>query len=634
MKTLVPEDYSRLVRLSSLALAPDGTMAYVKYYWADNAWQRRVEIARDGKAREITLGGAVENCPAFSRDGKLLWFLSDGRAAVYDRETEEVRQAFSLPGGFAAVDLLPLDQGCAFACRKEIREDPPPGCDWRMPLIAEELRFRDDSDHGFKKQYLHWLCVYGGNGARPRILAEGSKPFRALALLPDEKSVLCFQDGFQLIDLADGNQTNLSASFSPVGDIRPVVSRDGRYALIAAACGEETCLRRLWLDQKEHAADEYENEPAGLSVQIYMDLSPERKTLVGPGTEKDTYYVSAMEAHIPGLWRVQALESRLVYTRIPAPGLIVETAGESAQEKGVAILEGSSVSSPRPAFLRDSAIVFSAPDSNPWLSGACIAPCRPVAALSQDGRAELTGYVLLPESPKEKIPLLVWVHGGPSGCWSVGFNLEVQCAVSRGFGVLLPNPRGSTGRLNAYADPAHAFDGGAANDILCLMDETLRQYPRLNPKCVSVLGGSYGGFMAAWMAGNTARFRCAVVVKAVTNWLFIHFNSSQAGQPIFEEYRDFQDFLVDTVKASPVFAAGDVNIPTLIIHGEKDQQVPVENAHQFYTALKDCHPDLPVRLMLLPDCCHAYARDALPDYIAIQRETLRWLNAYGKEKDE
>ena len=107
MKTLVPEDYSRLVRLSSLALAPDGTMAYVKYFWADNAWQRRVEIARDGKAREITMGGAVENCPAFSRDGKLLWFLSDGRAAVYDQETEEVRQAFSLPEGFAAVDLLP-----------------------------------------------------------------------------------------------------------------------------------------------------------------------------------------------------------------------------------------------------------------------------------------------------------------------------------------------------------------------------------------------------------------------------------------------------------------------------------------------------------------------------------------------
>ena len=334
---------------------------------------------------------------------------------------------------------------------------------------------------------------------------------------------------------------------------------------------------------------------------------------------------------MPALFRAQVRADRIVYQDLGLPGLPVETAWTPAA--GIAVMAGDEGTPPCPAFWLGGTLSFAAADPNPWMTGIPVSPYRTVRTLSQDGRTELTGFLLLPEGREADIPLLVWVHGGPSGCWTPGFSLEIRCAVSSGFAVLLPNPRGSTGRGEAYADPAHAFDGGAANDILCLLDEALRQYSCLDGGCVSILGGSYGGFMAAWMAGNTARFRCAVVIKAVTNWLFIHFNSSQAGQPVMDDYRDFQDFLVDTVRSSPVFAAGDVNIPTLIIHGERDQQVPVENAHQYYTALRDCHPDLPVRLMLLPDACHSYARDALPDWLAVQRETLRWLNTYGKEKD-
>ena len=63
---------------------------------------------------------------------------------------------------------------------------------------------------------------------------------------------------------------------------------------------------------------------------------------------------------------------------------------------------------------------------------------------------------------------------------------------------------------------------------------------------------------------------------------------------------------------------------------EKDQQVPVENAHQFYTALKDACPELPVRLMLLPDCCHRYSQDRLEDFAAIQRAALDWMDQYVK----
>lgn len=626
MRPLVPEDYVQMVRLSSLAAAPDGALAYVQYFWQENAWQRRVELTQGGETKAVSIGGIRETCPIFSNDGRRLWFLSDGRVALYDRETGSAREAFSLPEGFEALDVLPLRDGCVFSCRRELRKAPPEGCDWQMPLVTEELRFRDDGDHGWKKRYEYRLCLYRGS---VRVLAEGGRPYRALALLPDESAVLAAQDGFFLIDLSDGEIRALSAPFQPGRDVRPAIAPDGSYALVAASCGMESRLGRLWLDGREHGPDQTENEPAGLSEGLYMDLAPERKSLIARGQEAGTFYVSAVRGHRPALFKVEVREEAIVYTELEGAGLPVETAGETAF--GVALLSGDAGFPPRPAFWKDGAFRFASPDPNPWLAEACPASPQLVRTPSQDGCTELGGYLLLPEGRKENIPLLVWVHGGPSGCWAPGFCLETQCAVSQGFAVLLPNPRGSTGRGGEYSDPAHAFDGGAANDILCLLDEALRRFSCLDGRQVSVLGGSYGGFMAAWMAGRTARFRCAVVIKGVTNWLFIHFRSSQAGQPVMDEYWDFQDFLVDTVKSSPIYDAGDVNIPTLIIHGEKDQQVPVENAHQYYTALKDCHPDLPVRLMLLPDACHGYSRDGLPDYIAVQRETIRWLNTYGKE---
>ncbi len=627
--SFVPGDYGRLTRLSSLTLAKDGAAAYVKYFWQDNAWQRRVEICQDGKTMEVSIGGSVEKCPVFSQDGALLWFLSDGRVALFDRRANEAQEAFPMPGSFEAVDVLPMEKGCLFACRKEIREEAPAGCAWEMPRVTEELHFRSDADHGFKKKYDYRLYVCNGG---LRLIAESQQPFQALALLPDESAALYAQDGFKLVKLADNELQDVDASLVSGGDIRPAVSSDGTFALVAARTeGMEIALRRLWLDGQEHEPDETENEPAGLTEGAYMDTAPERKHLIALGKETNVFYITAHQNHTPGLWRVTVTGSRLVYEQQNLSGLITEAAGENAN--GVAVMRGNAALPPEPAYWQPgkNEIFPMTSGWNPWLSNQEAAVYLPFSCPSQDGRAELTGYLLLPKNREKPLPLLVWVHGGPSGYWTPGFNLELQCAVSQGFAVLLPNPRGSTGRGNDYASPEHAFDGGAANDILCLLDEALRQYPHLDRNQISVLGGSYGGYMAAWMAGNTARFRSAVVIKAVTNWLFIHFRSSQAGQSIIDDYRDFQDFLVDTVKMSPIYTAGEVSIPTLIIHGEQDQQVPVENAHQYYTALKDCHPELPVRLMLLPDCCHGYSRDALPDYIAIQQETLNWLNQYGKE---
>ena len=327
MKPLVPEDYAQMVRLSSLAAAPDGALAYVKNFWQENAWQRRVELNQDGDIKAVSIGGIRETCPEFSKDGRRLWFLSDGRVALYDRETGSAREAFPLPEGFLATDVLPMKDGCVFSCRRELREAPPAGCNWQMPLVTEELRFRDDGDHGWKKRYEYRLCLYRGS---VRVLAEGGRPYRALALLPDESAVLVAQDGFFLISLTDGVVTPLSAPFQPGGDVRPAFAQDGSYAMVSVSCGMESRLMRLWLDGREHVPDQTENEPAGLSEGLYMDLSPERKSLIARGQEANTFFVSAVRGHRPALFKAEVREEKIVYTELEGGGLPVESAGETA----------------------------------------------------------------------------------------------------------------------------------------------------------------------------------------------------------------------------------------------------------------------------------------------------------------
>ena len=616
------EDYGRLERFSSLTVQ-GSHVAAVRLAWRNHVWARSILLNAEGENTWVTLGGEQECCPAFGPDGRL-WFVSDGRIGCRNcsGETEQVQ---AVPEGFEAVSLLPVEHGLAFVCRREVRETAPEGCQWDMPLVAEELHYRADADHGFRRQYVYRLCVWDG---ACRTLDEGSTPYRCLACVPGRR-LLVDRGGFMLVDLESGKCTPMDLPLSAAGDIRPVVSADGRYALAAVSAGDGAQVRRIWLDGEKHPEDRAEGTMACLALEAYMDRASDMPAVMCRDSEADTYLVCGCEAFRPCLYRVRAGEDRLDFERIPAEGHIMEIA--RMEDGSLAAICGTLAEPPRPVRIRENRTEEVFGPCNAFLREAPEIAWHEIRTMSQDGRAELTAFLLMPpENGMEKRPLLVWAHGGPSGFWAPGFSLETACACHRGYAVLLPNPRGSTGKNAGYADPEPAFDGTAPNDVLTLVDEALRRFPQLDAERMGVLGGSYGGYMAAWMAVHTKRFRAAVPIKAVTNWLFIHFKSSQAGQPVLDEYRDFEDFLVDTLRSSPVCYAGECATPVLVIHGEKDQQVPVENAHQFYTALKDACPELPVRLMLLPDCCHRYSQDRLEDFAAIQRAALDWMDQYVK----
>jgi dipeptidyl aminopeptidase/acylaminoacyl peptidase len=157
--------------------------------------------------------------------------------------------------------------------------------------------------------------------------------------------------------------------------------------------------------------------------------------------------------------------------------------------------------------------------------------------------------------------------------------------LAAGYAVLLPNPRGSSGRGQAFAR-ANLGDmgGGDLRDILAGVDAVVAEGIADGDR-VAIVGTSYGGFMSAWAIGQTDRFRAAVAMAAVTNWLSFH-NTTNIGR--FDELfldADPYDPEGDYFARSPIAHVRRVRTPTLVMHGEVDLCVPLSQGQELYQAL-------------------------------------------------
>ncbi len=219
------------------------------------------------------------------------------------------------------------------------------------------------------------------------------------------------------------------------------------------------------------------------------------------------------------------------------------------------------------------------------------------------------GWLVPPRGldPEHRYPLIVEVHGGPSGAvlpdWPRAYNLAMTLA-SRGYFVFLPNPRGSFGQGETFTQAnVRDFGYGDFRDIMTGVDELIEKFP-VDENKVGVTGWSYGGYMTMWAVTQTTRFRAAVAGAGIANWQS-YYGENDIDQwmiPFFgaSVYDDPDVY----AKSSPINFIKNVKTPTLVLVGDSDGECPPPQSYEFWHALKTLGVE--TQFVLYPNEGHAF----------------------------
>ena len=239
------------------------------------------------------------------------------------------------------------------------------------------------------------------------------------------------------------------------------------------------------------------------------------------------------------------------------------------------------------------------------------------------------GWLLYPENfnPSQRYPMVVEVHGGPSGQRSSAWpssNFDMSVLAGMGYFVFFPNPRGSYGQGEEFTRAnVKDFGGGDLRDILAGVDAVVKQAP-IDTDRIGITGWSYGGFMTMWTVTQTNRFRAAVAGAGIADW------ESYYGENSIDEWMipyfgaSVYDDPAVYAKSSPINFIKNVKTPTLVLVGERDGECPAPQSFEFWHALKTL--GVPTKLVVYAGEGHGFHDQK--DRMDRMRRTLAWFNEY------
>ncbi|WP_020575695.1 S9 family peptidase [Actinopolymorpha alba] len=631
------DSFIALRRLTGLWLAPDGSRLVVaaqhlapdKKRYLTALWE--LDPAGEAPARRLTRGASGEAGPAFLPDGSLLFVSKRPDAEAEDKNDEkpalwllpakggEARQVAARPGGVAGVVTAreagtlvvssPTMPGAKSAeddteRRKErkdravsaILHEAYPVRYWDHDLGPDEVRvFVADPpalDDG-RVEELRDLTPEPG-----RALEEAG-----LDISPDGRTIVTtwvereprgdLRVDLVAIDTATGDRRVLASD--PAYDHGgPRISPDGRWVVCARELRSTTDSPvdlTLWLVPLDGGD--------GRDLTPDLDLWPH-----GPqwAPNSGTVYFTADErgrcpAFAVGVetGEVRRLASDGVYAALaPAPdGRTVYALRAAVDAPGAVVRLSVDQVDQTPVFLRG-------PDPAPRVPGRV----TEVEATAADG-TPLRAWLVLPEdaSAEAPAPLMLWIHGGPLASWN-GWHWRWNpwLLAAKGYAVLLPDPALSTGYGQAFVKRGWGRWGAEPfTDLMSLTDAACGR-DDIDAAHTAAMGGSFGGYMANWVAGHTDRFKA--IVTHASLWALDQFGPTTDLAAYW-----FRELTPERALAnSPHLFADRISTPMLVIHGDRDYRVPIGEGLRLWWELNHQYAgdpaDLPHRFLYFPDENH------------------------------
>jgi dipeptidyl aminopeptidase/acylaminoacyl peptidase len=633
-------DFVALPRIGALALSADGTRLAVsvstldpeKKKWQSALWE--VDPAGQRAARRLTRSAPGESSPAWAPDGSLLFTSArpdpgtkddgDPKPALWSLPPDggEARPVLSRPGGIGAFDVADsgdvvvasnaMGGGSEATADEERRKKRKDAGVSAILHEAYPVRYWDH-DLGPAVPHLFWAGQLppeepagGGEQAELRDLTPEAGPPNGAGdefdLSPDGR-LLVRAD--QVPDGPAGRRTRLVLTETATGETRHLVDdplADVYAARFSPDSATVVCVRE--------SLSTYADPPDYTLLLVDVAEGTAREL-----TEGFDRWPSAPQFSADGsaVYFLADDDGRHAVFRIPVTGgAPVRLTADGAYSDLQVARDGSALYALRSGYDTPAVPVRLDPTDelqdppvlpNPGTLDSLPGTLRELRATAADG-TEVQSWLVLPEgaSADSPAPLLLWIHGGPLMSWnSWSWRWCPWVLAARGYAVLLPNPALSQGFGQDFVRRGWGEWGGAPYTDLMAAVDAAEQLPEIDRTRTAAMGGSFGGYMANWVATQTARFNA--IVTHASLWDLDAFTGTtdsayywekEWGDPLREPKRYEQN--------SPHRFADAIRTPMLVIHGDKDYRVPIgEGLRLWYDLQKR---GIPSKFLYFPDENH------------------------------
>ncbi len=652
-----PDDLPLLTSLSAPRVHPDGTWAVVAASApsldadADVGQLWRIDLTGPERPRRLSRGFA-DSSPRFSPDGSLLAFLRstpDARPQLHVIPSSggEPVQVTDAKLGVGDFTFSPDGRTIAFVAR--VPEDGRYGTLDGVPAASEDPR--RITTLNYHANGLGWV----GDRRRQLFVVEVPDPYGAVPVRPVGRAAKALADRRAAEPDAAPTTglvpTAVQLTHDDADHGAPVFTPDGAAVLVASAKhpGRDTDLFGEMF--RVAVGGDAPPTPASAGLNAYeacysadaatlflvgADLGDSRRDFVGK--LGGVWALSANGGEPRRLTDAETVQIEHAPSRFGADGVLVTCNDRGTYRALTARADGRVTVWPSgDASVLDAVeipgdptrlfVTVSTPDSfgeagvlhadgrlelltdfgAPLREVSPVVASRELTATASDGYP-VHGWVLVPpgEGPH---PVLLTIHGGPHSSYGPAFFDEFQVYAGAGYAVVACNPRGSGGYGRQHGRVVKDALGDLdASDILTFLDHALACVPGLDATRVGVQGGSYGGYMSAWLIGHTDRFAAAIVERGYLDPPSF-MGSSDIGWFFSAEYHGAPENLL---AQSPQEFAHHVTTPTLVLHSEQDLRCPLSQALRYYATLRLQGTD--AELLVFPGEDHELSRSGTPQH--------------------